>query len=149
VIVTSFDHIIVMIVCPTIEINFSISEELWKYNVDYQTFGWSSNYCSNNFGLINFPSCFVYFPFLKVGKLSSLNLLKLSFLIASFTHPNFEFFTSYNSYVYTTKYNNNKSPINIWIENFENFPPILQRPKNIFNYHLPRIHIIVICFLMM
>ncbi len=87
--------------------------------MDDQTLGRSSNYCSNNFGLINFSSWFAYLPFLKVGKLSSLNLLRLSFLVASFTHPNFEFSTSHNSYVYTTKYNNYRSPINAWIEIFK------------------------------
>ncbi len=111
---------------------FFISKELWKYNVDEQTLGWSSKCCSNNFGLINFPSCFAYFPFLKVDKLSSLNIFRLSFLVALFTCPNFEFSTSYNRYVHTTNYNNYKSPINTWIEKLRNFPPISSKTQKHF-----------------
>ncbi len=56
-----------------------------KYNVKIQNFiKRLINHVSNQNFLIYFLACFACFPSFKIGNLSSLNLTKLSLLIASF-----------------------------------------------------------------
>lgn len=69
------------------------SNSCLRYNVKNQTsIRLSTNRCSNQVTLINFPICFTYSPSSKVGNLWTLNLAKLSFFIASFKWPNFGIF---------------------------------------------------------